>query len=329
MKKVITDNYGRVFNYIRMAVVEKCNLRCLYCMPEKGAQFKSIDKLLTVDEILRVVKVSASVGVSKVRFTGGEPLLRNDIMDIIKATQEINGVDAVHLTTNGILLDRYLDELMVQKISGINISLDTLDVEKFKLISRRDKLKKILENIYKAIEAGIPNIKLNMVVLRNFNSNEIIDFVGFTKDNKITVRFVELMPFDDRQIWKTGQFMSCKYILEKLTRTYPEILKSRGSKTEHHHFSLPGYKGNFAIIPAYTRSLCANCNRIRVTADGRILNCLFSNNEFNLRDIIREGCTDEELSNIIILAMKSKSMDGFQAEKEFGHKRSSMTQIGG
>ena len=164
-----------------MAVVEKCNLRCLYCMPEKGAQFKSIDKLLTVDEILRVIKVSASLGVSKVRFTGGEPLLRKDIIDIIRATREINSIDSIHLTTNGILLDRYLDELIAQKINGINISLDTLEIEKFKLISRRDKLEKILKNIHKAIELGIPNIKLNMVVLRDFNSDEIINFVEFTK----------------------------------------------------------------------------------------------------------------------------------------------------
>ena len=329
MKKIITDNYGRIFDYIRIAVVEKCNLRCLYCMPEEGIQFKNIGKLLTADEILRIIKVSAGLGVSKVRFTGGEPLLRTDIMDIIKTTRKINYIDSIHLTTNAILLDTYLDELIAQNIDGINISFDTLQAEKFKSISRRDKLPKILENIHKAIKAGIPNIKINIVVLRDFNSDEIIDFVEFTKDNKITVRFIELMPFDGYQIWKTGQFMSCEYILEELLKIYPKLLKSTGTKTEHYHFSLPGYKGNFAIIPAYTRSLCANCNRIRLTADGRILNCLFSNNEFNVRDIIRGGCTDEELSDTIILAMKLKYVDGFQAQKESKHKRTSMTQIGG
>jgi cyclic pyranopterin phosphate synthase len=298
-------------------------------MPENGIEFKTLDKLLTADEIIRIIKVTAQYGVSKVRFTGGEPLLRKNIGKIIQSTSEIHGINSIHLTTNGILLDKFVHSDFFQNIDGINFSLDTLQAEKFKSISRRDKLPIILENIQKSLEIGVQNIKLNMVVLRDFNSDEIIDFVEFTKNNKVTVRFVELMPFDDYQIWKTGKFMSSEHILETLRNAYPNLSNTPGTKTEHYHFSLPGYNGNFAVIPAYTRSLCANCNRIRLTADGRILNCLYSNNEFNLRDLMRDGCSDEELIDSICLAMKLKYVDGFEAQRESENKRSSMTQIGG
>ena len=329
MNKIITDNFNRVFDYIRIGVVEKCNLRCLYCMPEEGIQFKTLAQLLTADEILRIIRVTSDYGVSKVRFTGGEPLLRKDLLQIINSTRETAGVKSIHLTTNGILLHKFIDSAIIQNIDGINFSLDTLKPEKFTSISRRNKLPIILENIQNTLDIGVQNIKLNMVVLRDFNSDEIIDFVEFTKDKKVTVRFVELMPFDDYQIWKTGKFMSCEHILETLNSAYPNLAKTPGTKTEHHHFSLPGYKGNFAVIPAYTRTLCANCNRIRLTADGRILICLYSNNEFNLRDLMRDGCTDDELIETICLAMKLKYIDGYEAQKESENKRSSMTQIGG
>ena len=196
----IVDRFGRTFNYLRIALNEQCNLRCIYCMPEEGIDFRSEDKLLTTKEIFRIIQITAEMGVSKMRFTGGEPLLRKDLPKLIQYANQTKGVESTHLTTNGLLLGKYLSQLEDAGLTGINISLDTLNPEKFKIITRRDGVNLVLAGFKKAIKSSIKTVKINVVAMRDFNDDELMDFVTLTKENDITIRFIELMPFDSHQI---------------------------------------------------------------------------------------------------------------------------------
>ena len=328
-RQSIIDRYGRTFDYLRLAVNEICNLRCIYCMPEQGIIFKSKDKILQKREIFKLIKITTDLGVNKIRFTGGEPLLRKEIFEIINFTKKIKTVKSINLTTNGILLSDMLNELKSSGLSGINISIDTLNPEKYKTISRRDSLDEVLDSFHQITNQNLFKIKINVVAMKNFNDDELVDFVELTKDNDITVRFIELMPFDSRQIWKTGKFYKAGEILSDLKLKYNNLIKEQGSSTEYHIFRLKGYVGKVAIIPSYTRSLCGKCNRIRITADGNLLNCLYSQNGINLLSPIRNNLSNSEIKKIILEGMYRKPKDGWEAHKKGFEYKSSMTQIGG
>ena len=325
----IVDRFGRTFNYLRLAVNEMCNLRCIYCMPEEGINFKSENKILSDSEIFKLIQITTELGVSKIRFTGGEPLLRKGIIDIIKYTKDIKTVNSINLTTNGILLSSMLDKLENSGLSGINISIDTLNPEKYKIISRRDSLNKVMDSLHQAIKQNCFKIKINVVAMKDFNDDELVDFIEMTKENNITVRFIELMPFDSHQIWKTGKFYKADEILSQIKYRYKDFVDVSGSSTEHHIFRLKGYLGKVAIIPSYTRSLCGQCNRIRITADGNLLNCLYSQKGIDLLSPIRQNLTNQEIKRIIKQGMYKKLKDGWEAHKKGFEYKSSMTQIGG
>ena len=325
----IKDHFGRTFNYLRIAVNEYCNLRCIYCMPEEGVPFQEKDRLLGKNEICKIIKIMSELGVSKIRFTGGEPLLRKDLLDLIKYTYQQTNISSIHLTTNGVLLSKYINQLVKAGLDGINISLDTLNKEKFKKITRREELEKVLEGLDLAISSGIKTIKVNIVAMKNFNDNEIIDFVELTRDNDITVRFIELMPFDSHQIWKTGKFYKADQIVNDLKSHYKTLNPVIGSSTEYYIFKIKEYMGKVAVIPSYSRSLCSACNRIRITADGNLLNCLYSQSETNIRDAMRNGMKDSGIEKLIVEAMQKKLKDGWIAQSQGNDSRESMTQIGG
>ena len=325
----ITDHFGRSFNYVRIAVNEYCNLRCIYCMPEEGVPFQKKDSLLFKDEIFTIIKLMEEMGILKIRFTGGEPLIRKDIIDLIQFVDQKTDIPAIHLTTNGVLLPDYIDRLVDSGLNGINISLDTLNNEKFKKITRREGLDKVLEGLHLAINSEIKSIKVNIVAMKDFNDDEILDFVELTRDNDITVRFIELMPFDSHQIWKTGKFYKAEKIVNQLKSSFNQLDLVNGSSTEHHIFKIKNYKGKVAVIPSYTRSLCGGWNRIRITADGKLLNCLYSQKETNIRDAIRSGMPENRIKNLIRGAMQKKLKDGWTAQNEGKDQRESMTQIGG
>ena len=325
----LTDNFGRRFNYLRIAVNEYCNLRCIYCMPEKGAVFQDEGRLLTKNEICKIIKIMASLGISKIRFTGGEPLIRKNILDLIEFTCLKTDISSIHLTTNGIVLPRYIKQLESIGLSGVNISLDTLNEEKFQKITRREGLDKVLDGLQLAIDSSIKSVKVNVVAMRNFNDDEIIDFAELTKSNDITVRFIELMPFDSHQIWKTGKFYKADRIVNDLKLHYNALKPITGSSTEYYVYKIKGYKGRVAVIPSYSRSLCSACNRIRITADGNLLNCLYSQSETNIGDAMRTGMEDSEIKRLIIEAMQNKLKDGWIAQSKGNDSRQSMTQIGG
>tara|TARA_B110000444_G_scaffold260751_1_gene309069 strand:+ start:3081 stop:3977 length:897 start_codon:yes stop_codon:yes gene_type:complete len=298
-------------------------------MPKEGLPFRNKNELLSTQEIKKLIEVSEQLGVSKIRFTGGEPLLRKDISKLVEYAVNLNGVKSVHLTTNGILLNKYLKDFELAGLSGINISLDTLRSDRFIKITRRDNLKEVLENIQLAIKSNIPSIKINVVAMRNFNDDELMDFVNLTIENDITVRFIELMPFDSHQIWKTGKFYKAKDILKDIQEKSNEIKLIDGSSTEYYALQIHGAKGKVAVIPSYTRSLCGMCNRIRITADGKLLNCLYSEDGFNLKKIVQNGGSDEEIKSIILKSFINKYKDGWLAQNSNENQRESMSQIGG
>ena len=213
---LLLDQHGRVFDYLRIAVNETCNLRCIYCMPEEGIDFKPVEKCLTTDEILRLISIAASLGVRKIRFTGGEPLIYKELVPLIREVAGIPGIKSIHVTTNGLLLQKMAEDLLAAGVDGVNISLDTLHHDRFEEITRRKGLEKVLEGLSIALRIGFPSVKVNMVAMRSFNEDEIGDFVELAKENQLTVRFIELMPFDAHQIWNTGKFLGADRILEIL-----------------------------------------------------------------------------------------------------------------
>ena len=325
---LIKDQYGRTFDYVRIAVNERCNLRCVYCMPEEGVDFLPQNDLLTTDEIMRLISVLTENGVKKIRFTGGEPLLHKEIVSLVGFAANV-GVKSIHLTTNGLLLEKVAKPLLDAGLTGINISLDTLDHQKFVEITRREGVEKVIDGLNLALSMEFRSVKMNVVFMRDFNHMEIGDFVELTREKPLTVRFIELMPFDAHQIWKTGKFFGAELIEKEIRQLYPNVRTDNGSATEHRIFKVPGYVGKVGIIPAFTRSLCGKCNRIRVTADGKIRNCLYSDDEFDLKGLIRNGATDMEIGKEIRHAMWMKPKDGWVAQRQGDHGRESMTQIGG
>jgi cyclic pyranopterin phosphate synthase len=332
----IRDQFGRVFDYLRVAVTDRCNLRCVYCMPESGVDFARHDRILRANEILRVIRVASKLGVRKVRYTGGEPLVRNDILKLVEGAVRTAGIQTVHLTTNGVLLPALAAPLRKAGLHGINISLDTLDPERFSRCTRRNGLEKVLAGLEEVLALGFPSVKVNVVAMRGFNDDEMSAFVELTRMAPITVRFIELMPFDASQIWRTGRFLGMDRMLASFSQLYPQREVVDGSSTEHMTFRLPGWAGSVAFIPSYTRDFCNDCTRIRLTADGRIRNCLYSEEEFGILGHLRQGGTDEDIAQVLKGAMWAKPEDGRAAQQQAstrqgpdGRIRESMAQIGG
>ena len=332
----IRDRFGRVFDYLRIAVTDRCNLRCVYCMPESGVDFARHDRLLRTNEILRVIRVASKLGVGKVRYTGGEPLVRNDILKLVEGAVQTPGIRSVHLTTNGMLLPALAKPLRRAGLHGVNVSLDTLDPERFSRCTRRTGLEQVLAGLEEVLALRFPSVKVNVVAMRGFNDDEMSAFVELTREAPITVRFIELMPFDASQIWRTGRFLSMERMLAGFTQLYPQREVVDGSSTEHMTFRLPGCAGSVAFIPSYTRDFCNDCTRIRLTADGRIRNCLYSEEEFGILGHLRQGGTDEDIAQTLKDAMWAKPEDGRAAQQQAstrqgpdGRIRESMAQIGG
>ncbi len=321
----LTDRYGRSVDYVRIAVTSRCNLRCVYCLREEHGS--SSEEGLRFDEITRVIRVLADCGVRKVRFTGGEPLLRPDIVRLVREAKAVTGVGTVTLTTNGVLLDRHLDELVQAGLDGINLSFDTFDRERYRQMTRRDLFPRVRANLERVVgEKGL-KVKINVLVLRGINSDELQRFVELSRDAPVTVRFMELMPFDDHQIWRTGKFMGAGKILESLKAIYPEMEESRGRSTEYFSFSLPGYAGGISIIPAFTRNFCSECSRLRITSTGRVMNCLYAREGADLLAVLRSEAGSGGLEEFFRRTVARKPRDGREAGGSA--PRTSMSEIGG
>ncbi|XP_063246922.1 molybdenum cofactor biosynthesis protein 1 isoform X3 [Prinia subflava] len=302
----LTDSFGRQHNYLRISLTEKCNLRCQYCMPEEGVQLTPKSELLTTQEIITLARLFVKEGVDKIRLTGGEPLIRPDVVDIVGQLYKLEGLKTIAVTTNGINLTRLLPRLKEAGLNAINISLDTLVPAKFEFIVRRKGFHKVIEGIHKATELGYRPVKVNCVVMRGFNEDEVLDFVDFTKDLPLDVRFIEYMPFDGNK-WNFKKMVSYKEMLDTIKQRWPELekLPCETSSTAK-SYKVPHFQGQISFITSMSEHFCGSCNRLRITADGNLKVCLFGNSEVSLRDHLRSGASEEELIQIVGAAVGRK-----------------------
>ncbi|XP_071432991.1 molybdenum cofactor biosynthesis protein 1 isoform X2 [Pithys albifrons albifrons] len=302
----LTDSFGRQHNYLRISLTEKCNLRCQYCMPEEGVKLTPKSELLTAQEIITLARLFVKEGVDKIRLTGGEPLIRPDVVDIVGQLYKLEGLKTIAVTTNGINLTRLLPRLKEAGLNAINISLDTLVPAKFEFIVRRKGFHKVMEGIHKATELGYRPVKVNCVVMRGLNEDELLDFVDFTKDLPLDVRFIEYMPFDGNK-WNFKKMVSYKEMLDTIKQRWPELekLPCETSSTAK-SYKVPHFQGQISFITSMSEHFCGSCNRLRITADGNLKVCLFGNSEVSLRDHLRSGASEEELVQIIGAAVGRK-----------------------
>lgn len=329
---MLFDNHGRPINYVRLAVTDRCNLRCFYCMPEEGIHYLPKQALLTYEEIERLVSILASLGISKVRLTGGEPFVRTDLMKLIRTIVAIPGINDVHLTTNGVLTAPHIPELKKLGIASANLSLDTLDSNRFKTITRRDEFDEVVKTYSALLEHQIP-VKINAVVMDGKNIDDIVPLIELTKRNPVSVRFIEEMPFNGEGNHYPVLSWTHTKILAYITEHYPNIYKIQDPENStSYHYAIPGHRGNIGIIAAFSRTFCGTCNRIRITAQGELKTCLYDNGVLNIKDLMREGKDDEAVKTALLKAFQSRPLDGFEAEEKRKGQipvHESMSTIGG
>jgi cyclic pyranopterin phosphate synthase len=323
----LTDPYGRTIDYMRIAVTSACNLRCTYCLRESDAEADRNPESMDTTQIGRIIGVLGRMGIRKIRFTGGEPLLRRDLPELVAIARATPGIESIKLTTNGVLLEKRLPGLLGAGIDGINLSLDTLDPARFRSIARRDEFPRVRRALDLLTETPSLKVKINVLLLRGVNDDEIPAFAELTRNRKITVRFMELQPFDDHQIWRTGRFMGAEMIRERLHLAFPDIEPITGRDTEHYSFRIPACIGSIAIIPAFSRNFCSRCSRLRITAAGRLFSCLYRQESIDLMPILKGDSPEEALRRTIEDAIRRKPPDGLKSGND--HAVSSMSQIGG
>ena len=326
----LRDKFGRKISYLRLAITDRCNLRCQYCMPAQGIDIVGRKELLSYKEMYRITRVLSELGVDKVRLTGGEPFVRKDFISFLESLSFNDKLDEINITTNGALISNHIDKLEALKINAINLSIDSLQKDKFAKITRRDVFDGVYETLEK-LEKSKLKLKLNIVVQSGVNTDEIIDFIELSKTKDIAVRFIEEMPFNGKGQRDMKEEWNFDKIIRLVSEHYSvvETLKDKKSSTSR-NFKIPNYKGTFGIIPAFTRTICNDCNRIRITATGMFKNCLFDGGVFNVRDFMRDGASDDELKQLFIDTVHKKPKNGFVAEAARGNDVSeSMSTIGG
>jgi len=308
------DNHGRIINYLRLAVTDRCNLRCFYCMPEEGIDYVDRTELLTYEEMLRMTSLLAAEGISKVRITGGEPFVRKDMMEFLRVLCDMQGIDAVHITTNGTLTAALVPELKAIGVKSINLSLDTLDKARFFEITRRDVFDQVMETMDVILDSGIP-LKVNCVVMDGRNTDDILPLVGLAEKQSIGVRFIEEMPFNgtgsphDTSAWNHMQ------ILAVIQSAYPGIEKIPDPPfSTSVNYRIPGFKGTVGTIAAYSRTFCGTCNRLRVTPTGTLKTCLYDSGIFNIKSLMRAGASDAQIVQAVQEALRHRAKDGWEAE---------------
>ena len=304
------DNNHRVINYLRLSVTDRCNLRCIYCMPEKGIRFMPHSEILTYEEILHIVRLSIQKGIRKVRLTGGEPLVRKGFISFLERLSKIEGLEEITLTTNGVLLKSLAADIKNCGISRINVSLDSLRPERFFRITGRDFFERVWEGLEEAEYVGFNPIKINVVAIKGVNDDEILDFAALTLEKPYHVRFIEIMPIGDKNIWTTEKFISAKEIHNRIQTL--GILQPIGHNTldgPAERYALEGAKGEVGFIGALSNHFCDNCNRLRLTADGHLKGCLFSDQETDIKTPLRDGKGDSHLLNLIMDTILNKPKD--------------------
>lgn len=325
----LADTFGRPHTYLRIALTDRCNLRCTYCMPAGGVDLSPKEVLLSFDEIVRIAGIFARMGVTKIRLTGGEPLVRRDVPRLVERLAALPGIDIVAMTTNGVLLAGYAQVLRDAGLSRLNVSLDTLQPDRFERIALRPLHGEVLAGIEAAIEAGFDPLKVNVVVMKGVNDDELADFVEFARARPVAVRFIEYMPFAANG-WDRGRLMTYDEMRKELSRVHelvplPAPVPSEVAK----EFHIEGVRGTVGFITSMTEHFCGDCNRVRLTADGSIKPCLFSSAEMSLRDAVRGGFTDEEIALLIQRALFQKPFQHDPMDRLNPRENRSMIRIGG
>lgn len=326
---MIVDTYNRVHDYLRISLTDNCDLRCFYCMPEEDYQFTPNSKLMQADEIEAIAKVFVKEGIRKIRLTGGEPLVRKDFADILERLAKLDV--QLTMTTNGTRLHQFAEVIKNQGIKSLNISLDTLQRDRYMLMTKRDKQEQVMSNIALMLSYGI-QVKVNAVLMKGINEEEINDFISWTKDAPVDVRFIEFMPFTGNQ-WNMDKLVTLQEILNKVQTVFPIESLDRAPHETSRQYRVPGHVGSFAIISTLTSPFCGDCNRMRLTADGKMKNCLFSASETDILAAYRRG---EDITSLIHenIGQKKKALGGqFTTELDKIHTEEllnrSMISIGG
>jgi len=327
---MLIDNHNRRINYLRLAVTDRCNLRCNYCMPSEGIDFVKNEKLLTIDELSRLAAILVEQGIDKIRLTGGEPFVRKDLMVLIRNLSKLEGLNDISVTTNATLIGPHIDELKSLGIKNVNISIDAINKETFERITRRNQYEIVHRNLIRLITEGF-NVRTNFVVLAGQNTDDILPMLELTKDFDLSVRFLEEMPFNGGSRKFDTIEWDFKKILAHIKVAHPEYYKLQSPKTSTSvNYKIPGFKGSFGVIPSFSRTFCGSCNRLRISATGDVITCLYAKAYTNLRDIMRSDNSETKVKEQILRAVGNRAKTGFEAQqKHEGIFRNSMTSIGG
>ncbi len=304
--KPLRDNFSRVIDYLRLSVTDRCNLRCIYCMPPEGVPALGHRDILSYEEIIRIITVAAGLGVRKVRLTGGEPLCRKNLSFLVSSIRKIRGIEDISLTTNGTLLEKHARELADAGLDRVNVSVDSLRPERYEKITRGGSLEAALAGIAAADKAGLRPIKINMVPVRGINDDEIVDFAKITIESDHHVRFIEFMPSADLDFWSPAKYITTDEIrqaIETISPLLPVRIRKNGPSK---YFRLAGAKGVVGFISALTHHFCEDCNRLRLTSDGKLRPCLFSETEIDLLSPLRSGASDSEIERLLRLSVQIK-----------------------
>lgn len=316
------DSFGREINYLRISLTDRCNLRCEYCMPEEGIDKLDHEEILTFEELYVLTEAFVELGITKIRFTGGEPLVRHGVLELISKVSKLDGVKEIAMTTNGTLLTKYASKLKEAGLNRLNISLDTLDYEKYKEITRGGDLNRVLDGINAAKEAGLTPIKINTVLIGGFNENEIPKFVGLTKENNIDVRFIELMPIGEAAAFAKDKFIPNSRVLDAVAELAP--IENEDISSPAVYYKLPNSKGKVGIINPISCKFCSNCNRVRLTSTGKLKLCLHTNREIDLKKALRNN---EDIRELIKKSILTKDEEHHLENEEYITRN--MNQIGG
>ncbi|MCU1491474.1 MAG: 3,8-cyclase [Acidimicrobiaceae bacterium] len=324
----LVDGFSRVHDDLRLSITDRCNLRCTYCL-EEGVRFRPRDELLTLDELLRIAAVARSLGVRSVRVTGGEPLVRSDVVEVIAGLAEL-GFEDLSLTTNGTRLAALAAPLAAAGLQRVNVSCDSLREDRFGEVRRRGRLAQVLSAMEAAEAAGLSPLKVNVVLMRGVNDDEVLDFAEFAREHRRVVRFIEFMPLDAGGAWRRDRVVPSAEVLERIGARWPlEPAGREGDPAPADRFRFTDGGGEIGVIATVTQPFCGTCNRLRVTADGAVRNCLFSDEERSLRSLLRSGATDEQLAEVLRGAVADKRAGHGIDTPAFLRPRRSMSMIGG
>jgi len=329
----LVDPQGRHINYLRLAVTDRCNFRCTYCMPEDGIDLKARDDIMRFQEMEHLLGLFLELGITKVRITGGEPFVRKGLSEFLIRINQFDKLKSINLTTNAYFMEDAISLFQKIKIDNINISLDSLDREIFYKITRRDDFEKVWGNIEKLLLTDLA-IKINMVVIKGVNDSEIVEFSELAKNNKVEIRFIEQMPFNGGCF--SSDILSAEEIIAILQNAYPRMMEYFKSSSTARIFEIPGFKGKLGVIAGHSRTFCSTCSRLRLTPEGILKTCLYDHGSVNLKDMLRSGRSDQEIKSAVKDAVSKRAKDGFESEQRelqkvhFSKKKKlSMAQIGG